>query len=129
MEEEVEIEGTKVEECGQKPPVLRLSALHHGQRVVLVRRYLVLDEYGTEAVEELKGCDDLALNQDAGCDGGGGPPPGTHRHLIEPGLKGKVAAGSQHAGHDGGWSEGELREHRVTYAWAERIALRDGRRG
>lgn len=43
-----------------------------------------LDEDGAEAVEQLEGSDDVALDEDAGEDGGGRPPSCADGHFIEP---------------------------------------------
>lgn len=51
------------------------------------KTYLALVVDGTEAVEELEGRDDLALDQNAGDDCSRGPPARAGRHLKEPLLE------------------------------------------
>lgn len=106
MEEEVERQRPKVEECCQEPPVLRftmVSAAGLPDDAVAWPwwvSYLSVDEYRAVAVEELEGVDDLALHQCTGDDGCGGPPPGANGHLPEPLLQREAVAFSHHSVHD-----------------------------
>ena len=52
--------------------------------------HLIFDEDGSEAVEELKGCDYVALDEDRGHHGCNGPPTRADGHLIEPLFKRKL---------------------------------------
>lgn len=64
---------------------------------------------GTEAVEELEGRHDVALDQQACAQSSRHPPSRAHRHLVEPLLKRELAdhaTASERVGHGvGGMSE------------------------
>lgn len=64
--------------------------------------YLLLMEDSAEAVEELEGCEDLALHQDASDDRGRGPPSCADGHLEEPLFQWQLAQGSISAADDRG---------------------------
>lgn len=92
MEEEVEGEGAEVEECGNEAPVLcgEPSAVSPSAQNINGQGdsvYLILDEHGSEAVEELERSDDVALDKKGNGDGSCRPPSGTDRHLVEPLLE------------------------------------------
>lgn len=67
---------------------------------------LALVPDGAEAVEELKGRNDVALDEYAQNDCDGGPPASANRQLVEPLLERKLShhalAGPKHSGHGGG---------------------------
>ena len=64
--------------------------------------HLALAEDNTEAVEELKGGEDMTLYEDAGGYSGRRPPACADGHLIKPGLEGEMAGlAGEDVGHGG----------------------------
>lgn len=88
--------------------------------------HLALVEDSAVAVEQLKGRDNVALNQDADDDGNSGPPASAHRQFIEPLLQRELAhhtvATSEHGRHGGRWD-------RWVAAGGADAAVADGRTG
>lgn len=61
--------------------------------------YLRFIVHGAEGVEKLKRCEDFALDEERGDDGGGRPVSCTGRHLEEPLFERKLAElAAAHAG-------------------------------
>lgn len=56
--------------------------------------YLVLDKYSPKAIEELKGCDDMALHQHRCCDRSCRPPSRADWHFVKPLLQWELAYSS-----------------------------------
>jgi hypothetical protein len=103
VEEEVQREWSKVEECCHQTPVLRDVC----QLALLLRKeprdpletdlqlarqrgrvtYLSFDKDSSKAVEQLKWGDNLALNESARQHGGERPPSCACWHLPEPSLE------------------------------------------
>lgn len=71
MEDEVKRQWTEVNKGGDESPVLNtlqsVSKLEYPRLNMdsFIRTYLVLMKYRAEAIEQLKGSDDLALHQSA----------------------------------------------------------------
>lgn len=93
--------------------------------------YLRLVVDGAEAVEELEGCENFALDEYGGNDGRSCPVAGTWRHLKEPLLQRKLAnlahsavTASQQRGHDPRY-ELEEREERSMEVVQELGGLED----
>lgn len=65
--------------------------------------HLASIKHGPEAVEQLKRSDDMALHQHTGAQHRRHPPPGAHRHLVEPLLQRELShhaiARAEHVGH------------------------------
>lgn len=92
----------------------------------MVGAHLALVEDSAVAVEQLKGRDNVALNQDADDDGNSGPPASAHGQFIEPLLQRELAhhtvATSEHGRHGGRWD-------RWVAAGGADAAVADGRTG
>lgn len=91
MVEQVEVEGPEVEERGYEAPVLFQCQYMRKMHRVEVETYLTPHKDGPEAVEQLKGRDNVALHQHACTEGGGHPPARAYGHLVEPLLERKLA--------------------------------------
>jgi hypothetical protein len=89
--EEIEAKGAKVEEGGYQTPVLQQYklGLWHGQHTR--GTHLALEEDGADAVEELEGRDDVALDQHTRTQRRRHPPSCAHGHLEEPLLQREAA--------------------------------------
>lgn len=64
---------------------------------------LILDKYRSQAIEELKGSEDTALDENTGDDCGGSPDARADGHLVEPLFERQLAyLATEHVGHDPG---------------------------
>jgi hypothetical protein len=90
--EKVEAQWAKVKEGGDQAPVLLLCELPGRWHGAWGETNLALEEDGTDAVEELEGRDDVALDQHARAQRCRHPPACAYRHLVEPLLEREAAA-------------------------------------